>query len=53
MIKTEYTFAIDIYPESPLLLKALVLLIKFKIAKSSLPLCYAEKNLMSSAAEKN
>jgi len=53
VIKTEYTFAIGTYPESLLLLKALVLLIKFKIAKSSMPLCYVEKNLVSSEAEKN
>lgn len=37
---------------SVLFLKALVHLIKLKLAKSSLPLCYVERNLTSSEAEK-
>lgn len=52
MIKTEYTFSTDTYSVSVLLLKALVQLLKLKLAKSSLPLCYVERNLTSSQAEK-
>jgi len=51
VIKTEYTFITDPYSVSVLLLKALVQLIKPNLAKSSLPLCYVERNLKSSEAE--
>lgn len=52
VIKIEYTFSKDTHSVSVLLLKASVQLIKLKITKSSLPLCYVERNLTSSEAEK-